>query len=90
MAELAACKTAGEVAALMRSRGVKGVPGQRQRCPVARLLNGGADAADFRVTGYHGSLVVLLANGRPLRLPDAVDDFVHRFDGLRYPDLVEQ
>lgn len=79
-----------KVAAVLRSKGIKGRQKEACACPVANYLAG--IFGDKSTPEVDGATVKLLGwdHRQHMDLPDAVTDFVLSFDGDVYPDLIEE
>lgn len=84
------------VAAFLKARGVVGTPGDAFRCPLAVYLNGvNGPGTEISVTTLeatqwaagHRYGTTRRARRQHLYLPDALRDFVRRFDYDMYPAL---
>jgi hypothetical protein len=86
---------ANAVAASLRERGVKGVVGKAEQCPIANLLRQVYDAdIDELEVEWNDIRVHCRDNTDPYESlwidpPLAVGKFIVQFDSLAFPDLIE-
>jgi hypothetical protein len=71
--------------------GAQGDPGE---CVFAHALGGSWNGSTWQLSEQRGKILAGCWKGNPdegfvLDLPEEVCEFIHRFDGGEYPDLVE-
>ena len=83
LAELQAFGHADQIASFLAGRGLKGKPGNKDCCPLAKFLQARgllcARVGEYAATAFR--------NGEPVPLPGPVLSFRMRFDDGMYPDL---
>lgn len=79
--------SADAIAALLRSRGIKGTPQFPCHCPIANYIR---KESGCRVAVTCNVKVDLGNHGLEIKSPDSILEFIARFDDLQFPDLIDE